>query len=112
MASRATAVCLAGAAGSYRVPGASAGQTLLSYGRTQANTQYFQFSIRNGNQLVFIGWGDDLVSWTPYLVNDGDPHPYALSYDGSGVVTFYLDGQQIGQAGLGGPLQTSLGAQG
>jgi hypothetical protein len=91
---------------------AAAAQTLFSYGQTNANTQYFQFSIRNGNQLVFMGWGDDAVFGTPYPINDGHPHHYALSYDGTGVVTFYLDGQQIGQAGLGGPLHTSLGAQG
>src|SRR5437868_12520552 len=82
-------------------------QALFSYGQTNANTQYFQLSERNGNQLVFIGWGDDVVFGAPYRINDDSPHHLALSDDGSRLVTFYLDGQQIGQAGLGTPLHTS-----
>ncbi|HEY8642826.1 MAG TPA: LamG domain-containing protein, partial [Candidatus Dormibacteraeota bacterium] len=91
---------------------AGGGQALVSYGQTNANTQYFQLSIRGGSQLVFVGWGDDMVFGTPYPVNDGQPHHYALTYDGGTVVTFFLDGQQIGQGGLAAPLTTTtVGAQ-
>ena len=91
---------------------AGGGQALVSYGQTNANTRYFQLSIRNGNQLVFMGWGDDMIFGTPYPVNDGQPHHYALAYDGGTLLTFFLDGQQIGQGGLGAPLATTtVGAQ-
>jgi hypothetical protein len=89
-------------------------QALFSYGLTNATTQYFQLSLRpfsGGTTLFFTGWGDDAAFNTPYPINDGKPHQVALSYDGGLILTFYVDGQQIGQATLAGGLSTALGAQ-
>ncbi|HEV2034230.1 MAG TPA: LamG-like jellyroll fold domain-containing protein [Candidatus Dormibacteraeota bacterium] len=89
-------------------------QTLLSYGAIGVNGGFFQLSIRpdvHGTVLQFIGWNDDAGFYTPYLINDGYPHQIALSYDGSAVLTFFVDGQQIGQTSLATPLNTVLGGQ-
>jgi Tol biopolymer transport system component len=91
---------------------ASPWQTFLSYGLFASGGPLFMLSTRGPSTLNLIGYSDDANFTTPYPLNDGAPHHVALTYDGGVLVTAYLDGQQIGQAGLASPLGTQLGGQG
>src|SRR5207302_541498 len=57
----------------------NASQALFSYGQTQANTRYFQLSIRSEERRVGIEWSDDRGFDAPYPLNDGQPDHYALT---------------------------------
>jgi hypothetical protein len=89
-------------------------QTLFGYGASTVTGGFFQLSIRpdvHGTVLLFMGVNDDASFYTPYTIDDGRPHQIDLTYDGSALLTFYVDGQQTGQASLATPLATALNAQ-
>jgi hypothetical protein len=89
-------------------------QVLLSYGSLARNGGFFQLVIRpniHGTILQFVGWNDDAGFFTPYLINDGYQHQIAVTYDGVSGLTFFVDGQQIGQVTLTTPLNTDIGGQ-
>jgi hypothetical protein len=89
-------------------------QTLVSYGSLARNGGFFQLSIRpdiHGTVLQFGGWNDDAGFYTPYVINDGYQHQIAVTYDGASELTFFVDGQQIGQTTLTTPLNSDIGGQ-
>ena len=69
---------------------------LFSYG-TQGTDTFFGVYLSAASQLKFTAYSENPTFNTPYSMVDGNWHQVAVTY-ASGVVTMFVDGQQIGTA--------------
>jgi RHS repeat-associated protein len=89
-------------------PGQYGFYDLITYGTNNGN-QLFGIAIDSAGNLQ--SEGAQTSATDPYPLTDGNWHQIALSYDGSGTLTYFADGQQIGTSGIS-PLATNLSQTG
>ncbi len=88
---------------------ANATQAVAGYGLSGSTRQAFELRIVGTNQVQIVTGSDDHAITTPasVVLNDGNWHQVAVSYDGS-VLLAYVDGVSVGSTGFSGSLNTAL----
>ena len=78
---------------------------LVAWGQPGTD-QAFQLMVSGSSQVTVDGWNDSRTLPTPYPVDDGSWHQFAVSYTGS-TFTVFLDGVAIGTGTFRGTLATA-----
>jgi hypothetical protein len=72
-------------------------QTLFQYGQEEYHKAVEIGTYAwDGNGIWVFNGSDRPAAWLPYPIDDGHWHMVAVSYDGVGTATVYVDGQAIG----------------